>query len=309
MQSDFYKVFSTNHHLPYQSLDIMLDSFLCDPFYPSFTADLLIAFLGAFLGLVAAYLIYKYSVNRSREDRLKYIVSLVLTIVPSIKRQATYCKEYADTIKQSPFLNENLKLEANRDTKRLSDKVDQEGVFHAFLWKYKRSGKTYKDFQSLYSYLDYIDYLIDDLIKTNERILMFTWERKKEYQLTFKKAKESIQSLVLIPELENNQLPLVTFAGNLLETFSQNQPEGENIVASYEVVVKPLQEYIIANAKQHIKITELLFQLQDLSNMYYGMELSAKHNADDYLHYASELEKAGDKLTDSSKTLQEDFQT
>ena len=157
----------------------MTSPILCDPFYPSFGADLLIAFLGAVLGLGAAYLIYILSITQVRRDRLKYIVSLIEQIVPSVERQAGYCENYAKLLTQHPFTGDHLTLEANRDPKRLADKVDQEGVFHAYLWKYLRTKETYKEFQQIYGYIDYIDFLVDDLIKTNERILMFIWERKK----------------------------------------------------------------------------------------------------------------------------------
>lgn len=283
--------------------------YLCEAFYPSFSADLLIAFLGAVLSLVAAYIVYLLSVWRVRKDRLKYVASLIQKIVPSAIRQAQYCNEHADLITEKPFENNNLKLEANRDPKRLADKVDQEGVYHAYLWKYKRTEKTYKVFQDLYGYIDYLDYLVDDLIKTNERVLMFTWERKKQYQLLFNKTRETMQSLSLVQELYDSQPELIEFTRTLLEEFSENQPEGENLVISHETVVTPLQKFIIKQGKQHPKITELLFLTQDLFNEYNGIELSANHNALDYLDYATAFKTAAENLLKSSERLRKDFKT
>jgi hypothetical protein len=287
----------------------MIIPLLCDPFYPSFGADLLIAFLGAVLSLGAAYFIYLLSIWQVRRDRLKYVVSLIEEIVLSAILQSQHCAAHAELMAQQPFSNENLQLEANRDPKRLADKVDQEGVYHAYLWKYKRSDETYKDFRKLYGYIDYIDYLIDDLIKTNERVLTFTWERKKQYQLTYKNATQAIQSLTLIPELQQNQRPLIDYAGNLLEQFVKNQPNGESIVQSYQMVVEPLSDHIVANAQQHPKITELLFLLHDLSNQYRGIELSAAHNATDYKDYAEKLKAAAGILLESTQKLRKDFST
>lgn len=277
-----------------------------DWFYPSFGADLLIAFLGAVFGLLAAYGIYLLSIIQVRKDRLKYISSLIETIVPSAIRQAGYCNEYAQFIIDQPWSNGNLRLEANRDPKRLADKVDQEGVYHAFLWKYGRTEQTYTSFQKLYGYIDYIDYLIDDLIKTNERVLTFTWERKKQYQLTFKKAKEAIQSLYIIQEIQETQPELIEFASNLLEEFSEKQT-GENIIDSYKIVVQPLQDYIMQKAKQHPKVTELLFLTQSLTEEYTGIQLSANHNASDYREYATSLESAATNLLRESEQLRNDF--
>ena len=232
---------------------------LCDTFYPSFMADVFVAVIGGVLGLGAAYYVYLLSVWQVRKDRLKYIVTLIQTIVPSALRQATYCEEYAGLITQHPFTNEYLRLEANRDSKRLSDKADQEGVYHAYLWKYGRTADTYKNFQLLYGYIDYIDYLIDDLISTNEKNRVAIWERKKQYQLIYKNAQEVMQSLSLIPELQETQPELIMQVGALLEEFTQKHPGGENLVESYTIVVQPLQRYIVSSAKPHPKITELLF--------------------------------------------------
>ena len=285
----------------------MIKLFFCDSFYPSFTADVLIAFLGAFLGLVAAYYIYQLSIRQIRKDRLKYLVALIEKIAPSAIRQAQFCREHAELITNEPFSNQNLKLEANRDPKRLADKVDQEGVYHAYLWKYKRNNESYKAFQTLYGYIDYIDYLVNDLIRTNEKILTFTWERKKQYQLIFKKAKEAIQSLSLIPDLVTTQPELVTYAGKLLEEFANKYSEGENITGSYKIVVEPLHNYIVKTAKQHPAITELLFLIQDLFNEYHGIELAVKHNADDYRYYSTSLAEATNNLMTSSQQLRDDF--
>ena len=283
-------------------------SFLCfwDWFYPSFGADLLVTFLGAVFGLGAAYWIYLLSIHQVRNDRLKYVISLIETIVPSANRQVGYCKEYAQHIVEQPWSNQFLKLEANRDPKRLADKVDQEGVYHAFLWKYGRTEENYKAFQNLYGFIDYLDYLIEDLIKTNERVLTFTWERKKQYQLTFKKAKEVIQSLTLVREINEVQPELISYSSELLEKFSQNQ-SGENIVDSYQIVVQPLQEYIIQKAKEHPKVTELLFLTQALTEEYTGIELSAKHNAEHYKEYGDSIEAAAKNLLDVSTQLRRDF--
>ena len=282
-------------------------TFFLDAFYPSFGADLIIAFLGALMGLAFAYWIYWLSVRQIRRDRLRYVANLIGKIIPSVLMQSGYCKEYAALITANPWSNSNLKLEANSDPKRLADKVDQEGVYHSLLSKYGRSEATYKAFGELYGYIDYIDHLFDDLIATNQRILSATWERKKQYQLTFKKAKETIQSFSLTADLIATQPVLVKHAASLLAAFSNNPASGENITQSFKNVVSPMMDYIIANAQSHPKITELGFLLLSLSDDYFGIELAAKHNAGDYSDIAIQLENAVNGLSTSSKELRGEF--
>jgi hypothetical protein len=279
---------------------------LCASFYPSFGADLLIAFLGGVLTLLAGYMVYLVSVRQTREDRLKYVVSLIGSIVPSAIRQAGYCTTYGNCLKQDPFTDEYLQLEANADPKRLADKVDQEGVYHAFLWKYGREATTYKNFRDLYSQIDYIDYIILDLIKTNERILEFTWQRKKQYALIFKQALDKLRAIT-ISELRQQQPEFISFSESLLDTYSANEASGENLVESHENVVKPLHQFIVQNVNQHDKVTELIFLVLDLLNQYHGIELAGKHNAKDYYYYAKALEDTANRLRTYSAQLRSDF--
>lgn len=278
-------------------------------FYPSFIADLLVGTLSAFLGIVGAYLIYLVSVRQIRKDRLKYIVSLIESIVPSALRQAEFCKEYAESIIKQPFGNLLLKLEANRDSKRLADKVEQEGVYHAYLWKYKRNEKTYTEFQNLYAFIDYLDSVLDDMTKTNEKILNAIWRRKKEYKIAFKKVSEMVLRLSLIEELKENQPELIEYSTKLLQEFNNLKIEGENLIPSFEIVIEPLRDYITLNGRLHPKITELLFLLDDLYNVYSGIKISVLHNVTDYEWYAEELKATANKLDKSSKQLQKDFST
>ncbi len=283
--------------------------YLCEVFYPSFLADLLIGTLGAFFGIIGAYRLYVLSVHRERTDRLKYVVSLIESIIPSAITQSEFCREHVKNILQEPFENKLLQIEANRDTKRLADKVDQEGVYHAYLWKYKRNKKTYEQFKNLYASIDYLESLLEDMIKTNEKILNAVWSRKKQYQVTFSKTLDTLQAIILIAEIQQNQPAYVEYARNLIQQFSAKKTEKENVVDSYKEVVEPLSNFTIHNASQHPKISELLFLLDDLYRQFVGIELSSKHNAKDYEWYAEKLKTTANNLAEGSKQLQKDFST
>jgi hypothetical protein len=276
--------------------------FLC-----SFGYDTLIELVGAALGLVGAYFIYLLAIWQIRRDRLKYVALLIEKIVPSAIQQAKYCNDHATRWRDQPFGNNLMSFEPNRDTKRLADKVDQEGLYHAYLWKYGRTNEVYNSFHELYRHIDYVDALIDELIRTNERVLLYTWDRKKDYALTFTKTKELVQTFFVTPDLELVQPKLVAFAGALLEEFEKKHQGGENVEASYKVVIQPLQEYVIKHRQVHQKITELMLLTQEATNKFYGIELSAKHNAGDYNYYALKLEETAVKLTAASMNLSEDF--
>lgn len=280
---------------------------ICYTFYPSFLADFLIALIGAILGIGGAYWIYYISIRKIREDRLKYIASLIDSVISTANRQSNYCKEHCDTILAEPFSNKQLTSIANRDIKRLADRTDQEGVYHAYLWKYGRTESTYLEFNSLYSSIDYLDYLVDDIINTNQRILEYMWQRKKQYQVTFKKLKELIQALSLDEKAKNERGEFVEYSTKTLKTFLEKMPEQENIVESFKTVVNPVREYIATNVEQHPKVTEIYLLLDDLVAQYYGIELQGRHNAEDYNQYSKDLTAAVEQLESSSQKIRSDF--
>ncbi len=277
----------------------------CDPFYPSFFADFLNSVICAVIGVLGAYLIYFLSIRRIRIDRLKYVVSLLESFIFSAKKQAEFCEDHSKKLLSKPFANWQLKLEANRDIKRLADKMDQEGVYHAYLWKFNRHQSSYEDFKNLYGYIDYLDYLMDDLITTNVRTIDFMWQRKKKYEISFKKLKELIQALSLDEEINLEHVEFVKYSIQILKAFLEKETENENLVDSFTSVVEPLRKFIVEKVKNHPKVTEIYLQLDDLAVQYYSIELQAKHNAADYKDFSKSLKEKAAELDNASKKLRD----
>ncbi len=69
----------------------------------SFWTELLISALGALIGILGAFAIYLVSIKQIRTDRLRYVASLLNSIIPSMTNQARYCSEYAALIRNDPF--------------------------------------------------------------------------------------------------------------------------------------------------------------------------------------------------------------
>ncbi|UYQ93810.1 hypothetical protein MKQ68_01710 [Chitinophaga horti] len=280
---------------------------LCINLPETFWWDLLISIVGAFIGFYFAYIIYKLSIKHLRADRLKYVASLLESIIRTTVQQGHSCKQHAEKIATNPFGYNFLPLVASSDTKRLAERVDQEGVYHAYLDKYKRKASTYKEFKNLYGYIDYIDQLLEDLIRTNEKILNATWERKNQYASNFTAIREIVNILSIDPEIQEKQPEVYRFSQNLFDQLQQANPDAENLVDSYNIVVKPLTSYLLINANLHPRITELVFLLQKAADYYRGIELAAQHNAKDYDEYSKSLIEKGQELDQKSAQLRRDF--
>ena len=90
--------------------------------------DLFVSALGAFIGILGALLIYFFQIRRQRNDKLKYALTLIDSIIPYIKAQANYCGTLSEKLLTQPSKFHLLQIEANQDLKRLTEKFDQEGL-------------------------------------------------------------------------------------------------------------------------------------------------------------------------------------
>lgn len=273
----------------------------------SFSLDLIVALCGAAIGIAGAFAIYVVSIRQVRKDRLKYISSLVESVIASMALQAGYCTTYSEELLENPLDRPLLKLVANRDLKRLADKVDQEGVFHAFITFYKRTKRSFETFKDLYGFIDYLDYLIDQILMSNERTVDAVWERKKNYAIAFRNVKEKMESFLIMDLLKQSFPDYIKFLSNTLEDFYVNNHDGENIIHSFNSLIVPVRKHLMQNGPVIDLNTELMFLLNDALNIYTGIEMAAKSSSEEYKKYASELENTVNRLKLISLQLRKDY--
>jgi hypothetical protein len=272
----------------------------------SLVLDLLVAVCGAAVGIAGAYTIYLVSIWQVRRDRLKYVSSLLESVISSTNKQVDYCRKYSEELLQNPLDRPLLQLVANRDLKRLADKVDQEGVFHAFINFYKRTNKAFKTFKDLYGFIDYLDYLLDQILVSNERTVDAVWERKKNYAIAFRDVKEKVESFLIKDELSKEFPAYVQFLSKTLNDFFENNLDGENMIYSYNSVIIPIREYLMKNGPVIDLNTELMFLLNNALNIYTGIEMAAKHSSEEYKMYGSDLANTVENLKLVTSQLMKD---
>lgn len=142
------------------------------------------------------------------------------------KGQAENCKKTSEAILKNSHASHLAKLQADNDIKRLAQRTDQEGVYHAYIWKYGRKEKTYRDFKGVYSHIDYLDYVLNDFFKANDRISEYLWQRKKDYQVSFKRLTILIQTLSLDEDPQRDIPDFVEFSVKVLKDFLDKSYRG-----------------------------------------------------------------------------------
>lgn len=278
-----------------------------DFFNLPFWQTLIASIIASLIGFGGAYAIYLISIHQIREDRLIYFTRLIKSIIPTLKRQADYCKDAAEKAQKDALEIMLLKIEANNDLTRLADKLDQEGVFHAFLDKYSRNKETYEKFEQIYGCIDFLDRQVNDLVAVHQKTVLGIWERKKDYADTFRQIQEKMQLMIMDAEIRNTYPAYEQFLQDTLTAYSANNPPGENIAYSHNEVCLRVHQYLLQNGPIIPSNTELMFLLNEALNKFAGIEMAGQYAAENYSEIGEALKQKVKSLEKHTAQLQNDF--
>ncbi|RAI97693.1 hypothetical protein LX64_04997 [Chitinophaga skermanii] len=283
----------------------------CVSFFSKQTGyDLFISITGGFVSVLGAFYVYIISLNQVRRDRLIYFVGLLDSVIPSGIKQAEYCQELSEKVKKSPWIFPLLQFEANNDLKRISERIEQEGIYHALLQKYGRTKTNYTSFRNIYAKIDYLDLMIDELRSFNSSAQKAMWERKRLYAENFRSIKVLIERIIIDAKYTNSQnySHIPVRLDDILQRFYQNSPsDKENIRETYLYVVWPVQLFILTNNQQTDELTSLLQLVMEGINQYKGIETAALHNAKDFIQFQNALSNTSQDLLTLTTYIKSDF--
>ena len=212
----------------------------------SWLKDIFISGFGAFLGVVGALAIYYWQIRRTQNDTLKYIVSLIESIVHYSKTQSEYCGRLIQNFNDDPAKLHLLHFQANYDLKRLADKVDQESFYHAYLTKYKRKKESYLSFKRIYSQVDFIDQTLDQLKDFLEKENLSITEKKKAFVNYFEEGEEKVALLTVNTKYQQEKA-LLDFLNLKLVEYHQTAPNNTDLHHPYKEFVEPVLNFLVEN--------------------------------------------------------------
>ncbi len=272
----------------------------------SWWKDLLINAFGAFIGVIGALALYYWQVWVQQKDKLKYVSSLLESIINYSKTQATNCKTLSEKIDQEPTKLHLLQFQANHDLQRLANKVDQESFYHAYLAKYKRNKSSYKSFKNLYGYIDFIDQTIDELKSFLEKEYLSITERKKKFAEYLSLGLQKSALLLINPRLQNQQ-QLLHFINQSIQGFYNNQTDVEDLTYALNSFVIPVKNYLAQNFPNTPECNDIMITLKGATSFYSAIELQSKALAEDLLLFHNSLNSKADELSTSTDKLRKNF--
>lgn len=273
----------------------------------SMWTDLLINAFGAFIGILGALWLYYAQVRRQQRDKLKYVATLLESIIPFAKEQSVFCKTLSDSLQAEPSKFHLLKIQANSDLKRLSDKLDQESFFHAYLAKYKRTENTYQSFRTIYSRVDFVDQIIDQLKDYLEKEYISITDKKKSYANYLEDSVEKVALMTVNPKFQQEQ-PLLNFLNQILVSYHTNKVDDEDLDYPLNSFIIPTRDFLANNYPTTPECNDIVVLLKRAINKHYTFILQAKTLGQELKEFEKHLKEQSELLSKDTKTIREDFQ-
>lgn len=146
--------------------------------------DLLITFISAFLGFLAALMINrlidwkslkkeKKKEERDYKSHLRYLSQLLDSILKNYPKQATNYLNLSIAVKEKPLEIELPDLRATYDLSRLKD-MDSKMLRDAYFHFFSNTEKSIENYRKVFANVDFLLMLFNDLIKQNENHRNFT---------------------------------------------------------------------------------------------------------------------------------------
>lgn len=268
--------------------------------------DIFISALGAFVGILGAYWIYYIQIRNQHKDKLIYCVTLLDSVLPFIQALSVHCAELADEISAKPTHAHLLKIQANSDLKRLSEKFDQESFLHSFLWKYGRKNQTYKSFKKIYSSIDFLDHSVDQLKDYLQKEYESITKKKRSYAEYLEEGIEKIALLTVNHSLQDEKI-LMQFLNEMLINYYGNREDLENLDYPLNSFLLPIQDYLAKNFQTNPETNNALVTIKRAINAYTSFEMQAKALSEDIKSYGVSLRRLMNSLQVDTQQIRNDF--
>lgn len=272
----------------------------------SWWKDLLINAFGAFIGIIGALALYYWQVWIQQKDKLKYVATLLESVIPFAKEQSVFCKQLSDSLQAEPSKFHLLKIQANSDLKRLADKLDQEGFFHAYLAKYKRTEKTYQSFRKIYNRIDFIDQIVDQLKDYLEKEYVSITDKKRSYAGYLEDSVEKVALMIVNPKFQQEQR-LLTFLNQILVNYHKNKVDEEDLDYPLNSFILPTLNFLTKNYPNTLECNEISVLLKRAINKHYSFVLQAKTLGQELKEFKNHLKTQSELLSKDTTAIREDF--
>lgn len=285
----------------------------------AFINDLAIAFIGAFLGLLAALWVNRQIDKKNlkkevknKEQRylshLKYLSQLLDSILKNYPKQAENYKKLSVAVMEKPLETQMPELRATYDLSRLKD-MDSSELRDAYFHFHSGNEDSIENYRKLFANADYLLMYFDDLIKQNEnhrnfihKDQLFIRDCIEEASLRLGIREKNIQKMN-----SNNfqEIHEFKYLNKFSIIFTEITIKMLDFQVIYESYIKPLHDSILHEISDNDFADTIFIILKKVINRLRNIEINSKEFAKDMGIVESRIEVSIEFLTKINITLKE----
>lgn len=284
----------------------------------SFLTNVLVAFIGAFLGLLFALFVNRIFEKRGKHnqeeikkgmdiERIRYLRIILKSATKTAKEQVTHYFDLAELVRKNPLETQMPIQVASYDVWRLKN-LDSIELFDSYIKNFSSSKDKIKDYKNIFGSGDYIYERLNEAKAQNERHRNF--QHKDELFV-----RDCVEEIYLQIGLRTNNLQ-DTFGEKVTEIADYNYlSQFEKIYKSIskgaadfkkvrDLYLKPLHDTILENIKD-VNFADSLFSVvkKALSRLE-NIEFNALEFAKDMGNIESDTQKAIENLNNQIEAIE-----
>ncbi|NDK57379.1 hypothetical protein [Pontibacter fetidus] len=288
----------------------------------SWLKDLLVSSIGALLGFVGAFLIFKYQLKIDREKaekseaaaierKLHYFAALTHKIISSSKEQAEHLNRFCDSFNKDPFFMPRPALVSTLDIKRFSESLNHEEYYHAYITKFGLKNETVYEFRRFYAYIDFLNMGLPQLDELFKQSVLNHNDLKREYTGLLNESAHIARDLVRIkansgikPNSSDEEgKQLIQFLQERLDNYNQNAANNANLLTAQEEWVDEVSVFLKDKHKDDETLQDLIKKLDRTSNVFLDKERANEVVINSFRKEEAKILEASVKLSEASNKL------
>lgn len=213
----------------------------------SIIVDMLTTFIGAFLGLIVALIIYRKGEKKERTkelsdekvkayNQLKRFSLLLKSVVDICKQQNDIFEEFSKKLIEKPYDSHLISIMATNDRERLI-KSDDSNLFKSYMILTNESANKFVEYQKIFLNADYIFQLYTVLFNKHEKYLTFLFNDLKDVSDSLLKIINRIvleQNILYLNGVDNSN-PEFQFLEKYKNTFQRLKEQSADGFANFGI--------------------------------------------------------------------------
>lgn len=276
--------------------------------------DLLNTIIGAGIGSgVTVWALYRTFRQDKRNDetkriqfqkeKIKYLQSLVRSILKNLKLQIGYYKTFADKIKENPFDLPLLQQVTLNELERVVHQLNQEDYYHSYLGEFGDKQEIVDEFRNIISMLNYFDGNINMNKGSLQKSFDFDYERKVKLKDLVEKSMDDTAGFLINNEILDMQHDFWNFLNQTMIDFHEKKVEQSDLKFYHDNFVEVIKKGLLDFAKTIPQAHYLIVQMKNATFIYSDIQLQNLNVADDFEKTHNEMNEFYNKFEPLTKRL------